>query len=75
MSMNTNADIFMLRYNFDVKLIHITSCIYGGAMRLVQCPEVAKIFESLRSCVLSAIRFYTSLFHSVVPGSEFRIYD
>ena len=42
---------------------------------VVQCPEVAKIFESLRSCVLSAIRFYTSLFHSVVPGSEFRIYD
>ena len=31
-------------------------------MRLVQCPEVAKIFESLRSCVLFAIRFYTSLF-------------
>ena len=61
--------------NFDVKLIHITSYIYDGAMRLVQCLEVAKIFESLRPSVFSAIHFYTSLFHCVVPGSEFRIYN
>ena len=61
--------------NFDVKLIHITSCIYDGAMRLLQCLEVAKIFESSRLSVFSAIHFYTSLFHCVVPGSEFRIYN
>ena len=61
--------------NFDVKLIQIPFCIYGGAMRLVQCPKLAKMFEIVRSCVLSAIHFYTSLFHFVVPGSEFRIYN
>jgi hypothetical protein len=44
-------------------------------MRLVKSREVSLIFENSCSCMLSAIYFYTNLFHSVVPGSEFRIYN
>ena len=61
--------------NFRFKSINITSFTHGGAISLVKLLKVSQIRENSPWFTLFAIHFYSNLYHSVVPGSDFRIYN
>ena len=61
--------------NFRFKSINITSFTHGGAISLVKLRKVSQIRKNSPWFTLFAIHFYSNLYHSVVPGSDFRIYN
>jgi hypothetical protein len=47
----------------------------SGAISLVKLRKVSQIRENSPWVTLFAIHFYSNLYHCVVPGSDFRIYN
>jgi hypothetical protein len=44
-------------------------------MSLAKLRKVSQIWENSPWFTLFAIHFYSNLYHSVVPGSDFRMYN